>query len=223
MGNLNAYSKFPNIVEEGINFINLFKGKWFNDNMIADGIWAYQTTEFFLSSNVYEKLKAFVSMTENINFTCNDNGKNDKSLGLSHIAKTLIDLVKDFIAVKPDLLNLPDNIREESEEVNSDCQTFQRKSIFDLATEQVKKWVSNNCSENPVALSDDYYNKIIEQFSPDYGDNKEAEDRLLKAQAFLRIVSDEKYKISATKTEEFKKLIQGLAQKIGRGEALEDE
>ncbi len=218
-----AYSKFPNIVEEGINFINLFKGKWFNDNMIADGIWAYQTTEFFLSSNVYEKLKAFVSMTENINFTCNDNGKNDKSLGLSHIAKTLIDLVKDFIAVKPDLLNLPDNIREESEEVNSDCQTFQRKSIFDLATEQVKKWVSYNCSENPVALSDDYYNKIIEQFSPDYGDNKEAEDRLLKAQAFLRIVSDEKYKISATKTEEFKKLIQGLAQKIGRGEALEDE
>lgn len=218
-----SYAEFKNIVEEGINFINLFKDNWFNDNMVADGIWAYQTTEYFSSTNVYDKLKSFVYTTGNVDFTRNDNNKNDKSLGLSHVAKTLIDVVKDFIAVKPDLLNLSDEIIENDGHTDLSLNEQATSDIVDLAIEKVEKWVEeHSSSKNQATLQADEYKSLIDEFSPSYGQGTNAQQRLVKAQTFLRTVSTNNYKINAEAVETFKEYIKKLAQKIGKGELLED-
>ncbi|MCH5158162.1 MAG: hypothetical protein J1F33_03085 [Clostridiales bacterium] len=219
-----AYAEYKNIVEEGINFINLFKDNWFKGNMIADGIWAYQTTEKIMPTNVFERIKSFVSMTENVDFTYHGNDKNDKSLGLSHIAKTLIDIVKEFIEVKPNLLILPDAINENDDKIDLEEHIGIEKDVIDLAIQIVVEWVNdNNSSDNRAKLLEPEFISLINEFEPSYGATEEARDRLQKAQAFLRTVKNNEYEVNSQQTVEFKRLLASLAQKIGRGERLKDK
>ena len=93
-------------LEEGYNFIESFSSRWFDEKMLADGIWAYRTIrlENLTKANYSASLNDFAIKTKEINFhTIPQNKRNDKSLGESHIAKTYIDSVLDFIVVNPSI------------------------------------------------------------------------------------------------------------------------
>lgn len=88
------------VVEEGIRYIQARENEWFVPKSIADGIWAYQTICMANTKWRYIERMSSVSKyvkscfaVENI---ANKNMKNDKSLGNTHIAKTLISILKDF-------------------------------------------------------------------------------------------------------------------------------
>lgn len=158
-----AYGEYKTVVNAGIRFINLFKNSWFNEKMIADGIWAYQTTEVFSISNVYDKLREFVPNIKNVDFACNENAKNDKSLGSSHIAKTLIDLVYGFISVKPNLFNSVDDF-EDSPTI---LQTTNKKekTVVGLALDEVDKWIEKNNAFGTAKISELDLKELLTKFS----------------------------------------------------------
>lgn len=97
---LSEAGKNNHVVEEGIRYIQARENEWFVPKSIADGIWAYQTicmantrqrdTERMSSVSKYVK-----SCFDAVNIA-DKNMKNDKSLGNTHIAKTLISILKDF-------------------------------------------------------------------------------------------------------------------------------
>ena len=126
------YKKTAN---NGVNFINLFKNEWFDDNMLADGIWAYQAT--FDRQDICRHITDFKRLISNFKFFKNDSiAKNDKSLGFSHITKTLIDIAKDFISVKPDLLNYPKIICEDEERGDSENNGLESEDTVSAVTEK---------------------------------------------------------------------------------------
>lgn len=135
-----AFYDFGKEVLESKNFINLYKHRWFSENLLADGIWAYQTTELddLNKTTIYNKLASFNERIKDIDLSYNETiNKNDKSLGISHIAKTLIDLVKRFVDVKPLLFEDLEN----EECVNTDLddeEGIKESNVMDVAEEQIQ-------------------------------------------------------------------------------------
>ncbi len=101
-------------VEEGLNFINHQESNWYTPQTIADGIWACET--IWQSQNLNNKTFILEQVSRlkkqldtlfggNLELT-NSEVKDDKSLGDSHIAKTLISLVLDLLQRKVNFENI---------------------------------------------------------------------------------------------------------------------
>lgn len=100
---------FKRELDESLSFIKLYSNRWFDEEMLADGIWAYRIANLgrLSKENFSEVLADFVKATSKIDFSAiPQNERNDKSLGASHIAKTYIDSVRDFITVEPSATEL---------------------------------------------------------------------------------------------------------------------
>lgn len=83
-------------VKEGINYIKSQKEQWFNNSNCADGIWAYQNIYMQNTPNKdMDRIKEITNYLKPLNDFGNDK-KNDRSLGETHIAKTLISILNDF-------------------------------------------------------------------------------------------------------------------------------
>ena len=92
--------KNSKVVDEGVRYIQARKNEWFAPKSIADGIWAYQT--ICMANTKWRYIERISSVSEYVE-SCfavdniiNKNMKNDRSLGNTHIAKTLVSILKDF-------------------------------------------------------------------------------------------------------------------------------
>lgn len=86
------------IISDSLNYIENQIEKCFAEELMAEGIWAYDTifSELLTSENALEKASKLWKYIEK-HFSTEEKDKNDKSLGNTHISKTLIYLTNEFI------------------------------------------------------------------------------------------------------------------------------
>ena len=105
---LRNYSEDTQTVSEGINYIEAQKEHWFNNNNYADGIWAYQS--IFMAKTPNNDMERISEIKEYLNplkeyMDISTNKKNDRSLGETHISKTLISLINGFsLSIKRNII-----------------------------------------------------------------------------------------------------------------------
>ncbi len=93
------------VVQKGCNYILSQENSWFKNNSSADGIWACET--ILLNSSNQDSLLLAHNIMNKINFDSpsqiftTKTEKPDRSLGDSHIAKTLISLAYKLSSKKP--------------------------------------------------------------------------------------------------------------------------
>jgi len=115
------------IIDEGINYILLCKNDWFSADMLADGIWACETLwqrDNVNSERLFTKLS---ELKENLDILLSTNGKfktqndkSDRSLGSTHVVKTLVSLISSITNQRPQIL--PDY--EEIFNIENTCKLF---------------------------------------------------------------------------------------------------
>lgn len=112
------------IVKEGLKYINSRGAKLF-DKAIADGIWAFETkiNDYLNPGNVLENVSELRKELNSLfkNGREKDEEKNDRSLGDTHIAKTLISIVDKFVSRKPDIFS---SKKEEIIDLNKKLKVF---------------------------------------------------------------------------------------------------
>ena len=103
------------VVSEGEKYIQSQKGRWLTPSSLADGLWAIETFKLnntvgtdnvlLLAHDIWNDIMPFfkngVENESNRELYQQQDVKNDKSLGDSHIAKTFISLVNQLVVRKP--------------------------------------------------------------------------------------------------------------------------